>query len=585
VAGDDELEWDLRIDADTSGGTKMDAELGKVDRSAKAAAASMSSMEKDAERHMNRTGQHAESLEHKIRHEFGGVGHSIKYVQNELKDLAEFTGLALLAEGVIHVTEKIIELGEEMFKAAGHEERMGIAFRNALGGEEGEAAMGYIEKISHHTEFTKDQLLGINLELAKTGFHAGALAKATEAVLDLSSMSANPQEGASRAMGALERIKTTGKVDARTLRPFGIDQKTFFDELSKETGTGVAQLKKDIEKGKVDVDTTLNSLYTVITEKTGRALGGAGADMEHTFNVRLKNLKEIPDLLYGKLAKGPGFAAVSDFIGKIGDQFSLGGEQGKKIFTALTSEVDRFGNALAGVNIGDVGDTVADIIGFIGKMVAGTTVLIGSISSGFQKLRDAYTWLESLQPGERGRRATFELGSRKLDRAFHANPEYSRHDAEVSPEESFLKKPGTKKDVMGGMEKGGEGSAEATGEKIGHAVEKGARKALRSNSPSEAFADIGDDMAEGTMKGWDRSSDQIDRAIAAMAGGPAMGRGAGARGGGPIAVSIAPVIHVNGGGAGAEEIADSIVDKLNELVPGAMQSALEQLAMQGGSAT
>jgi hypothetical protein len=45
------------------------------------------------------------------------------------------------------------------------------------------------------------------------------------------------------------------------------------------------------------------------------------------------------------------------------------------------------------------------------------------------------------------------------------------------------------------------------------------------------------------------------------------------------------VIHVNGGGAGAEEIADSIVDKLNELVPGAMQSALEQLAMQGGSAT
>jgi hypothetical protein len=45
------------------------------------------------------------------------------------------------------------------------------------------------------------------------------------------------------------------------------------------------------------------------------------------------------------------------------------------------------------------------------------------------------------------------------------------------------------------------------------------------------------------------------------------------------------MIHVEGGSAGAEEIATMVADKINEVVPGTLQSVFEQLAMQTGSAS
>lgn len=587
---DETLEWDLKVDADTSGGTRMDAALGKVEKTVHGLHQGVADLESKAGHHMKVTGAHAETLEHKIRHEFGGIGHSIGYVKSELKDLAEFTGLILLAEGIEKVTEKVIELGEELLKSAAHEERMGIAFTNSLGAEEAEMTMGYIEKISKHTEFTKNQLEGMNLELAKTGFHGADLARANEALIDLGAMSANPEAGADAAMGALKRLMTSGKLDARALRPFGISQKTFFDELSKETGVGVDALKKQMDKGKVDVGVSLNSLYTVITNKTGKALGGAGADMEKTFNVRLKNLKEIPDLLGEKLSGTKGYAAISDFVGRLGSALDPEGEVGQRIVSGLTSIVDTIGDELNGVDLKDIASTVADAMTTISAAIG---PVVSTLKSLYQAASMAFGAFEKVVNFMGVEKFTDEMARRQFGGAPRGERVAKDFDLTKAKAELARRmhtgefKINMMDDLAAGAAKGGAPAFRMVGDQFGAAVEEGFRKKTKTHSPSELFAELGRDVAEGFSGGVEESAAMVDNAFRRMTD-PALpgaggGRGAGGAGGTPpIQVILHQRNEINGASE-TDSIPDQIAQKTEEIVPGMIQSALEQMAMQTGS--
>ena len=579
---DESLTWEMKIGADTSGAEKMDSALGKIGEHAKGADKEFNKLGTEASAHMRNTGKHAEDLSHKIRYEFGTIGHSINYAKIELKELAEAFGLYEAIEGLKKLGETVLDVGEEILMTAAKAERFDASFKLALGEKPGEEILEYIEKVGHHTEFTQEQLKGMNLELAKSGFKGAGLARGTEAAIDLAAMSSNPQEGANSAIEALRRIQTTGRLQARALMPFGISEKQLYAELATETGLGVETVKKKLEKGTLDIDTTLNSLYTVITHKTGKALGGAGADMENLFSTRLKNLKEIPDLLYEKMSKSHGFATISEWIGKIGDQFGLAGAQGEKILGALTDEVNRFGNALGDVDAGDLGSTIGDVIHLVGRLAAGTVELIEDVASGIQRLERGYLRIKAAFGGDEEKKAygKFILDEARADRVKEAQsaPTYKEDMDDLEEAE--------RSGALGsGAAKGGEKAGEAAGEKIGHAIHKGTRKALGIESPSKVFAEMGRMSAIGFSDGIEDHAARVDASIARMTSAPtSIGRGAGGAGGG-LNLTVAPhvVVHASPG-MSAAEVGQIAAEKVVELAPGAVQSMFDQMAMQTGAA-
>jgi hypothetical protein len=86
-----------------------------------------------------------------------------------------------------------------------------------------------------------------------------------------------------KRIAALARIQRTGHVDNRVLGGLGFGEKDFLGELSKRTGKGLATLKKQLDAGKVAAaDESLETLYSIITKKTGKDLGGAGVAMSTT---------------------------------------------------------------------------------------------------------------------------------------------------------------------------------------------------------------------------------------------------------------------------------------------------------------
>jgi hypothetical protein len=607
VADDEELDWGLSVDADVSGSNRFAESLGRIESQLEQSNRQLLRMELGS----RRAGQGHQEHEKHVKGLMGSmerlIHQGLEPFLHKAKEIAEFEFIREGTEKLLELPEKLIDevkdLGEEMIMAAAKAERFDMAFGNALGKKEGGEVLEYIEKIGKHTEFTQQQLKGMNLELAKSGYSGGGLAKATEAMIDLASMSANPQEGASRAMSALERLKTTGKLESRALVPFGISEQSLMDEMGKEAGmsskTGTSstgakvasQVQKAMEAGRIPIETELNSLYTLITKKTGKALGGAGADMETLLATKITHLQELPELYFEKIKGTTGYEHLSEQVGKLLDGLDPESPRGKRIFAGLETAFDH----------------IADIMS--------TFDLAGVIEEGIDALdlfAQSFVGMIALLPGETGRKAAMleaEMGVRRLAKARHDAQAQADDEADASSKaalekanaDSYRNAPASERaDAMRkglydaaddetpwlvkGIDKAN-GDFEEAGQRAGKALEKGTRDATKTHSPSEVFAEVGRDLAAGVAVGVDDGSDQVQAAINRMAtiptpsGGGALGGGGGATIG---QLTIAPVFHIDGAGASAEEIAQMAVDKLNDQTPGVLQSALEQIAMSGG---
>jgi hypothetical protein len=595
---DEDLEWDLTIDADTSGGTRLDSMLGRLESQLEQTNRQLVRMElgshKAGAAHAEQ-GRHAEVL----RGSFDRLIHQgMEPFLHKAKEIAEFEfireGTERLLELPARLAEGVLHLGEEMIMAAAKAERFDAAFGNALGKQEGGEVLDYIDRIGKHTEFTRDQMKGMSLELAKAGYKGSDLGRGIEAMLDLGAMSANPVEGAQRAMSALERLKTTGKLEARALVPFGISEQALLGEVGKESGmsskggtssTGAkvaSQVQKAMEAGRIPIETELNSLYTLITEKTGKALGGAGADMETLLETKLTHLKELPELYFEKLRGTKGYERLSDEVGKLLDGLDPESPRGKRIFSDLELVFNHLADIMSGFDLAGVIEAGIDaldlfateFVDLLSMLPGATGKHAGEVAAHMKERRMA----EARKRGQDQADEEAAAAKNKADAEFYSTfPAGER----VAAAKKGMYNPAD--DETPWLFKGIDASKdkfEDAGAGAGEAIEAGARKALRSHSPSQAFADIGRDAAAGFSDGIDDSADQVEQAINQMATTPMLGRpSAGAP---TIVLQISPQIYIQGGGADANEIAQEVTDRLVEIVPGAVQSALEQIAMQGG---
>jgi hypothetical protein len=357
------IEWMLELDGKTAGLDNLLKQLDmgidripKADAGLRALSGSMDRSSAAAGAAGAAHGRHAKGAE-ESKHALERLVHSgMDPFIERAKSIAEFTFLQRSVESVLEapgeMIEKVKELGAEMLKAAAHGERMDHAFKLLFGKHGADKEDEYIKRIHKTSQFSKDALEAADLSLARVGFKDPlSRHRALAAAEDMSSFSANKEEGFSSALETLERIQRTSDVSERALGGLGFGKKDFLKELSTRTGLGIETLKKQLESGKVKAETSLEALYSMIHKKTGKALGAAGVEASSLLDSRLGRLQELPDLFSEKLKGTEGYSKVSAFTDRLFKSLDPDSAGGEKIFATLDKSFMQFVSVLDGIDL------------------------------------------------------------------------------------------------------------------------------------------------------------------------------------------------------------------------------------------
>jgi hypothetical protein len=575
-----DLDFLYEIDAKLDGLLKMNQEVGK----------SIGALHKldEATEHAGHASEHASRGHDKHAHSLINLGHQFEYAKNGLNEFAEAIGLVLAFEAVEKIVDKVKELGAEILGAAGKAERAEKSFKLLLGVQGGDELLEYLEDITKHTEFTNERLQGTAASLLRVGFAGEGLHRALAAALDIAAL---PGGNLEEALASLERLKRTGRVDNRTLGGIGFGENDFLKQLSARTGKPSDILKRDMEKGKLDVEEALESLYDLIHKRTGRALGAAGVEMSETLGARITHLRDAPEELYKTLSKTEAFDRLSGVIGKLGDMLNPSGEVGGKLAKSLEVLFTRAADLIEHIDFKAWGDRLIDFLDKLPQRLEDVEEVLSVFASVAKFLGGIVVDLGD----ELGRLAAvlFLAGEKVVEWVTGA------YDTVVGVAERFFEAAaGIGKALWQGLKEGIAGGITAvldTVSGLGDAVVGKLKGVLGIHSPSAVFAEMGEMSGEGYIRGLDRSADEIDAAVArsmSMADAVPAGaypRPAGASGGfGPIQVTVHVETNVNatghGGEGNAEQLGQQVAAHVESILPGALQSAFERMQLQAGSA-
>lgn len=582
------LEFLLDLDAKMDGLVKG---IDTIDKSVKA----LHDLDKSAEKathsvdHVAHATEHAGHASHgaagahgKHSHAVWELGHQYEGAKEALFEFAEGLGLVLAYEVVEKLVDKVKELGEEIIHAGTMAERTEKSFKLLLGDEGGEHILEYLEKIHHHTEFSLEKLQDLAAGFVRVGFAGQGLRFAVAAAADLAAM---PKGNLDEAAFALERIKRTGHIDNRTLGGVGAGENDFLAQLAKRTGKSATVLKKEIDKGTLDADQSLAALYDIIRRRTGKSLGTAAEGMSGLMGASVTHLKEVPEELFKQIAKSPAFERLNQMIRELTERLDPKTELGGKFFKSMDQSLTHFVEALAKV---DMDKFITDIGRLIEKGPALVDLLV-KVAQATIGIAKATAWVyEHTVPGQlvTSHSDAQDKAAKILeqDRAREATRKLlgeSKPGADASIRGQLWGK------AMGdGVVKGVEESTPkvkgATTE-MGEEAHGGMKKEIKAESPSKVFRDLGRMSGEGYLEG-------LDGSLAAMPDIQPAGSFAKpasmASASGPVQVTVNVTTNVGGGHDGAaagEEIGQRVATAVEEILPGALQSAFQRMQQEAGS--
>ena len=614
---DDGLQWLLSLDVDQEDALGFLKTLDKLSKSLGTTKTETDKVEhatKAAGEGHKKHAEHAKGLAGVLEHLMKS---GLEPLGKKFEQIAEFEFIRKGVDALIELPEKIIdilkEVTEEMITTAAAAQRTNTAFELLFGKEEGRETLEYLEGISKYTEFTGAHAKEAALSLRKMGFEGEGLRRAHAAALDMAAFSGKGQEGFDSAIASLERIKRSGRVDNRSLGGLGIGEPAFFKELSARTGMAVDTLKKQIEKGKIDGEVVLETLYSMITKKTGKALGGAGVAMSETLAAKLVHLKAMPEEFFERLADSPGLGVLTDALTRVLDVINPDSPHGHAIFDALDRAFTEISGTVAGMDFDTMAENLTAVVAMMPELIAGFRTVgdvIATIAGGLTKAWEVVEMINNpFKAGSDRKKANREFVDTHQDqilveKRLRAQLEQKRADVAAGyiqygpAEDPSVRLERMRKDARtelahgkataAGLTEGLGSSAlavEKAGAALGVAATTGTARELGIHSPSKVFAELGRMSAAGFTEGVDSSISAVDAAVGQMfaAPGPAAG-GAAARGG----INVAPgavviTIQVPGGsGLTAETVAEVAARAVESALPGALKSGLDQMAAQGG---
>jgi hypothetical protein len=283
---------------------------------------------------------------------------------------------AALGFGLYNVGSSVVgflaELPGKIITASAEAERLDNAFRFTLGPQANDV-LGWLEGIASKTQFTEDQLKGVALQMTKVGIPASELDKDLAAALDIAAKSANPLEAMSAAVGAFAEGARRGVVNMRMLRPLGIgpDALRVLPEFAQKSDK---ELRKEIEKGNL----TRNQLLAVIAGADGQ-LGDIGIKGGEDMESRLKNLRDLPNLLFQQFYTNPAFDVLKGKLGELYDFFAPGGAGGDAIIGFIAKTGEAAADWLKGIDFEEVASDLQDWLGIFSEIGSVAKFLFGVI--------------------------------------------------------------------------------------------------------------------------------------------------------------------------------------------------------------
>lgn len=572
------LEFLVELDAKLDGALEFERVLKGIDKGIGAVDSGLKKVEHASGRASAGHEKHGKAAKHTegILHHF--LDATLGPFAHKLKEIAEFEfirrGVDALIDAPKEAFEWFKELFGEMVKVASQAERTSKSFELLMGPSEGREMLEWTEKVSKFTEFTGAQLKGMEQSLAKVGFKGEGLKDAVAAALDLAGFSGSGQEGAESAISALNMLKVSGKVGPRQLKGFGISDEDFWKELSDRTGIGIQSLKKRIDEGKLDTQESIDALLSLVTKRTGKDLGGVGFEMSKTMGAQMTHLKAAPEEMFEKMADTKGFAALKGFTTRLNQALDPESASGGKLLATLAKTVDMIGAMVSKIDVNVLVKDITRLVTIFDHLLVDLDRFTGvrnpvsgkvefpkattGVSGAIEKGWDFFRWItpKKIQPGP----MVHDWFGKKLDSWDKAG-----------------------EDAAAGMAKGVEGGipdVAAATDAMGKAAIDATKTKIDAHSPSRVFEDLGKMTGAGFNRGIEASMARTDDVVRGAFAVPAP---RGGNLGGNHTISVEVNTTVNAAGA-PHEIAQQVTQQIREIIPGALQSAIEQMAGQAGSA-
>lgn len=598
----DGVEFLLKLDAQLDGALKMIRTITDVEKGLGRAEAAISRTEHATRAAGEGHKKHAKDAEH-----LEGVFHRLIHsgmdpFLHKAKEIAEFEfirrGVDKLLELPGELAHAVFELGAEILKTAGKAEEASIVFGALFGTEDAEKLLEYSEKIANVTGMTSEQMKSIMATLGKSGFKPGEdMERAVRAASDLGVLSGRGAAGAEDAANMLARLQSFGEIQARQLVAFGINQGDFWTELSRQTHTGVATLKKEMTAGKVDIEYTKAAIYTLLSKKTHQGLGGLTGDVGQDFNSRLTRLKNVPDRIFEAMSKSPAFSRISEFIGKLGDALNPDSAFGQNLISGIGATLGHVADAFESIDIGNVVHVITDdvipaikfmadnfvpVIDAIAQMIDGFRMIakaVGVVIEGLKVVQD----LSPASLLKNGAHMVLHPVDSAREMAAGGGP-FGDARKGFSDLIKKLEEPmyGLGSSAGKGMSRGLQSTVRdvrsATAD-VGMSSINAMQSTLDSHSPSRVFEKIGEAAATGYTQGLAGSKGDVADATASMVYMPPTA----SRPGRSPSVNLTINVHADGGGDG-KQVAETIADHLREQVPAIIAATFQKLQIEMGAA-
>jgi tape measure domain-containing protein len=234
-----------------------------------------------------------------LRRELDAIKNRIDDTGKSVSSFGKILAGAGAAFGGIAVGAQLAGFAQSALKAASDFETLNIQFKTFLGSaEEAEKTIAQLEEFSIKTPFTPEQVQGA----AKSLLAFGAPAESLEGTLKvLGDVSAGTGKDLKELAIIYGQVRSSGKLMGQDLLQLINAGFNPLQTISEKTGTSVADLKKEMEKGNISFEmveqafrdaTAEGGLFFNLTEELSTSTAGRISTLEGNFDALKRGIGE-----------------------------------------------------------------------------------------------------------------------------------------------------------------------------------------------------------------------------------------------------------------------------------------------------
>lgn len=328
------------------------------------------------------------------------MGSQARGVGGSLRNIFEFAGGQLVADGIRNIAGSLVDLGSQALDSYATFERLTMSLETfsarelinagvtdnmqeaiAMSGERAQELLGWIEKLAVQSPFQSGDIANAFRTAQAYGFTSDQAMRLTQATVDFAAGAGISGAMMDRITLALGQIAARGKVSSQELNQLseaGIGARQI---LADAFHVSTAQMQEMIEKGLVPANVAIEA----ITQSLEKDFGGAAKRQANTFSGLISSLADLKEIGLRNLFAGtfkavqPSLQRFVELVTNPAVQTSLknwGDTIGQNIGQALNVANERIDRTVASFGLlSSQGDVVGGILAGLGQLTGGEVTI------------------------------------------------------------------------------------------------------------------------------------------------------------------------------------------------------------------